>query len=381
MAPPGFLRPRQIAPLDASQERLIARACPGLRVAPWVEPTEPPQGNLPRKVHFAWGPYREVLTGHALEDEVRFVGSSGGMLTALAQHALREDLVDAIVSVKGGDGADPLANRVTVTENADETLQAAGSRYGPSGPLVAVGELLNDARRFLFVGKPCDVSALRQLAKEDPRVDERFPFMLSFFCGGMPSRGGSEAVVSAMGLRPDELSYFRYRGNGWPGKARAETRDGQSAEMDYETSWGAHLSKDVQFRCKICPDAVGGVADIACADAWYGGEKGYPSFEDREGRSLVMVRTEAGARLLEGALSRETVTVEPLAIEEIDLMQPSQRRRKTLISARRAAMAVAFLPQPDFSGLLVGNAAKHAPLQDRARNFLGTLSRIFRGKR
>ena len=55
--------------------------------------------------------------------------------------------------------------------------------------------------------------------------------------------------------------------------------------MSYADSWGAHLSKHVQFRCKICPDAVGGVADIACADAWYGGDSGYPQFDEAAGRS------------------------------------------------------------------------------------------------
>jgi coenzyme F420 hydrogenase subunit beta len=76
--------------------------------------------------------------------------------------------------------------------------------------------------------------------------------------------------------------------------ATATAHDGRTAEMTYERSWGHHLSREVQFRCKICPDAVGGVADIACADAWYGGETGYPTFEEQSGRSLVVTRTAVG---------------------------------------------------------------------------------------
>lgn len=373
VAPPGFLRPRQTAPLTADQERVIAGSCPGLSVARWDRDSDV-------AIDYAWGPYRRIATGHATDAKVRFVGSSGGMLTALAQFALREGLVDAVVTVQAGDSSAPLANLIRVLTNADALLAAAGSRYGPSSPLAQIGTLLADPRRFLFIGKPCDVSALRKLGEFDPRVAERFPIALSFFCGGVPSLTGSEQVITAMGLPPGEVTAFRYRGNGWPGKARAETRDGRTAEMSYETCWGSYLSKHVQFRCKICPDAVGGVADIACADAWFGGETGYPQFEDREGRSLVMVRTAAGEGLLTAALAAGVVACAPATIGDINLMQPSQRRRKTLVGARTAALTATLRPRPRFHGVAVRTAAGYVPMREQFRNFIGTALRIVKGR-
>lgn len=373
LAPPGFLRPRQLAPLTAEQERVIAASCPALTVAPWDDMAAP-------DVHPSWGPFRSIQTGHATDPKVRFVGSSGGFLTALARFALTERLVDAVVTVKAGGSDAPLANLVQVVDDPDALLAAAGSRYGPSAPLATVGALLDDGRRFLFVGKPCDVSALRQLRKHDARVAECFPLALSFFCGGVPSLAGSERVIEAMGLNPAEVGAFRYRGNGWPGRARAETHDGRSAEMDYGSCWGGYLSKHVQFRCKICPDAVGGVADIACADAWFGGESGYPQFEDREGRSLVMVRSRAGASLLEAALSKGVVACELSSVAEVDLMQPSQKKRKALVGARTKALAATFKPRPRFAGVRVRDAARAAPVRDRVRNFLGATWRVVKGR-
>lgn len=373
IAPPGFLRPRQNAPLTPAQEQVIAGACPAVSVAPWDDLRAP-------AVHPAWGPHREILTGHATDAAVRFVGSSGGFLTALARFALAEGLVDAVVTVKAGGSDAPLSNPVQVIDDPVDLLAAAGSRYGPSAPLATIGRLLDDGRRFLFTAKPCDVSALRQLGKFDARVAERFPLALSFFCGGVPSLTGSERVIEAMGIVPKDVTAFRYRGNGWPGKARAETATGESAEMDYGTCWGGHLSKHVQFRCKICPDAVGGVADIACADAWFGGESGYPQFDDREGRSLVMVRSEAGSRFLEAALARGVVACEASSIAEVDLMQPSQKKRKSLVGARTKALLATGKPRPDFSGVRVRDAARSAPIRDRARNFLGTALRIVKGR-
>jgi coenzyme F420 hydrogenase subunit beta len=161
----------------------------------------------------------------------------------------------------------------------------------------------------------------------------------------------------------------------------AETRDGATLEMTYTKSWGAHLSREVQFRCKICPDAVGGVADVACADAWYGDEEGYPSFDEVDGRSLIIARTELGQKLLDEAISNGTVVIEPLDPREIAKMQPGQARRKRLILARTAALPLASRPVPKMKGLSVVAAARRARPIDLIVNFLGALRRTVVAKR
>jgi coenzyme F420 hydrogenase subunit beta len=204
--------------------------------------------------------------------------------------------------------------------------------------------------------------------------------MLAFFCAGIPSRAAVGRVLAALEVEAQDLVAFRYRGNGWPGKAAAETSDGRIAEMTYEASWGGFLSHEVQFRCKICPDAVGGAADIACADAWYGGESGYPSFEEMEGRSLVVARTARGQEVLEAALGAARLEIEPLDLAEIEQMQPSQARRKRLIRARTAAVRILGRPIPKMTGLKVSEAARQAPAIEALRNFLGTVRRALNGK-
>ncbi|WP_415641963.1 Coenzyme F420 hydrogenase/dehydrogenase, beta subunit C-terminal domain [Sphingomonas antarctica] len=371
LAEPGFIRPRQIATITADAECRIARACPGAEVAPWGDGAN---------VHPAWGPLGTVATGHTTDDRLRHAASSGGMISALLDHALTSGTVDAVVQTRA-DTIDPVGNMTVISTSPAEVEASAGSRYAPSAPLGAVEDLLAGTTRYAFVGKPCDVSALRQLGTIDPRVAERFPVMLAFFCGGIPSRAGSHEVVRAMGYQPPEVTAFRYRGNGWPGEARATRADGSFAEMNYADSWGAHLSKHVQFRCKICPDAVGGVADIACADAWYGGESGYPQFDEAAGRSLVIARTPAGERLLASAVAANGVVIEPLDPREIVLMQPAQQRRKALLVARFAALSVTGQSWPRVHGLRVLQAARLASIGLSLRNFLGTARRVMQGRK
>jgi len=368
---PGYSRPRQIGPLAEDAERLIAAACPGTVVEPWQ--------RAPQR-HHVWGPWCRVLTGHATDEDIRRRASSGGAVTALLIEALTSGLVERVMHVTA-DPDRPTRNVVRWADTPDEIIAGAGSRYAASSPLEGICQALAQGRRFAFVGKPCDVSALRRLAAKDPRVGELVPIVLSFFCGGTPAHDGADHIVRAMGLEPDEVVAFRYRGHGWPGLTRAETRDGRVGEMRYAHSWGNHLASQVQFRCKICPDGVGGAADIACADAWYVNEYGYPGFEEAPGRSIVLTRTAAGEALLDQAVRSGVLAVQPLDIAEIDQMQPAQRRRKRLVAARMASGAALFQPTPRMRGLDVMKAARTASWRELCRNFAGTARRIAMGLR
>lgn len=369
----GYNRPVQTAPLSEAAEATVSSACPGSVVAPW--PTDSASTPDP-----FWGPWRSVSTGFATDAALRFAASSGGVVSALAIHALKTGVVDRVIHVMA-DPERPTRNIVTCSRTPDLVGQGAGSRYAASSPLAIMEAVLAEGGKAAFIGKPCDVSALRGLARIDPRVDRHVPVMLSFFCAGVPSAQGAERIIKAMGLEPAEVVSFRYRGNGWPGLASATTRDGRVGEMTYEDSWGGHLSHEVQFRCKICPDAVGGAADVAMADAWFGGEAGYPTFEELPGRSLIMARTSVGERLLADAVASGAVEIEPLQIADIYEMQPSQAARKRAILARTMALAVLGQPRPQMRGLAVVAAARKASLKELLRNLLGTIRRIVINRR
>jgi coenzyme F420 hydrogenase subunit beta len=367
MQPPGWLRPHQSAPLTPAQENAIATACPGLRIemTGYGDPL--------------WGPALEVGTGHATDAGLRHRASSGGLISALLTHALATGLVDFVVQT-GADPDLPTANRTRISDSAAAIMAAAGSRYAPSSPLAALEDWLARPGRFALVGKPCDIAALRARARQDPRIDARIPLMLAFFCAGVPSATGTQRILDRLDVAPEEVASFRYRGDGWPGYATATLKDGSTRRMSYSDSWGQILSKHVQFRCKICPDAVGGAADLACADAWFGDERGYPSFEEQEGRSLVIARTPTGRALLDSARAAGVLHTEPLPMADIIRMQPHQARRKRQIVSRLAAMAVAGKPVPRFKGLGLAAAARAEPLRGHARSFAGLLRRYLLNK-
>lgn len=369
--PPGYNRPVVRGDVSAAAERTIAAACPGAIVAPWHQAPH---------THEYWGPWHKVVTGHATDAELRHHASSGGALSALLIQALRSGIIDRVLHV-AADPDRPTRNIISISTGEGQVIAGSGSRYASSSPLEVIDHELAKGGKFAFVGKPCDASALRRLGMLDERVGRCVPLILSFFCGGVPSETGANNVVAAMGLDPSDVATFRYRGMGWPGNAVAGTHDGRVAEMSYAESWGEHLSKEVQFRCKICPDAVGGVADIACGDAWYGDGRGYPTFSERPGRSLIVTRTPVGEALLADAIAAGVLATKPLDIGDIDAMQPSQARRKRLVRARRAALIATLQPRPAMQGLCVPQASRRAGVAEVLRNLIGTVYRVIFGRR
>ena len=370
-SPDGFFRPEQTSALSAAEEARIARVCPGLST------TVAPEGRIDDPL---WGPLVSVHSGYATDPALRRNASSGGVLSAVLNTLLDRGAVDHVVQV-GADAAPAYGNRTVVSRSKEAVFDAAGSRYAPSAPLSDVDQHVREPGVAAFVGKPCDVAALRALALDDPRIDEKFPYKLSFFCAGVPSLDGARALLAKMGVAEDELEAFRYRGDGWPGYATARTRSGELKRLSYAESWGGVLSKQVQFRCKICPDGTGGAADLVCADAWACDAAGYPIFEEADGVSLVVARTPIGAALLRDAVDSGAVVASRLDVDKIAAMQPGQVGRKTVLLGRLAALYVLARPRPRYRGFHLFAAARRGGFLKNLRNFLGMCRRLVLAKR
>lgn len=368
----GFLRPSVSGPVSTAEDQVIAAVCPGIGLTL--------SHDAPMD-HDIWGPIRSVQSGHSTDDALRFQASSGAGVSGLLCFLLDSGQVDFALHT-AADPDNPIGNRTVISRSRDDVLNAAGSRYAPSAPVAAVAETaaaaLAAGETGVFVGKPCDVAALSALRDRDPDIAAAFPYVLSFFCAGVPSAEGARELVRTLGKDPDDIAAFRYRGRGWPGRATATDKDGDEASMTYQESWGAVLSKHIQFRCKICADGVGGFADIACGDAWEADENGYPMFEERAGSSLIIARTKKGQELLDAAMAAGAIETAPFPVENIAKIMRAQVWRKSVASARMTAARIIGRPTPKYRGLRLEAAAKYASKMERFRNFLGVFKRMRR---
>lgn len=225
-------------------------------------------------------------TAWASDSEVRFAGSSGGVLTALSAFLLDTTPAAAVTGAVAS-AQSPTRTVALQLRTRAEVLASAGCRYAPVGSV----ERFDASGSEPFVGKPCEVYAARRLT--DARVHrEPPPVLLSFFCAGVPSQLATDRLIQEVGMTPAEIVALRYRGNGWPGDFTVTNTSGESASVSYEKSWGQYLGPNVQSRCKICPDGTGEHADVAVGDYWFAGPEGDPSFQDAAGTSVAIARTQ-----------------------------------------------------------------------------------------
>jgi coenzyme F420 hydrogenase subunit beta len=332
-------------------------------------------------MHPVWGPVRDVRRTWAADPAVRHRAAAGGTLTALAQHLLDTGEVDTVLHVRAS-ASQPLCTSAQVSRTAADALDGAQSRYGPAAPLTELHRLLDEGARIALIAKPCDISAVRNLAALDDRIERQVPYMLTLFCGGAPTLGTAERIARHVGIEPDDVSVFRWRGEGWPGPTHVEARDGRTVDLTYEDVWydpDVPWKYDIQFRCKVCPDAIGEVADISAPDGWVI-EDGRRVMREHPGRNLAIARTEAGERLLRAAIDAGVLVAEPSSVAEIDHMHFDHLPRKLGHPARLLALVAARQPAVRVRGYRPLRMLARLGPRRAAGSFLGTLRRVRGGR-
>ena len=314
MSEKGRLEPEAIKPLSNLEFEKIKKTCPGVI----VEGLPQTEVNNNSKHDLIWGYYNSLFYAWSTDKDIRFQSSTGGLLNGLSLYLLETNKVDFVLHT-AGDPDNPMRSLPKFSYTKKDLLNCESrSRYGPASPLSRFNEALDTNKKFVFVGKPCDISAIRQLSKIDERVNKQCLYLLTLVCGGSTEFTKSQDFINSFNVKEEELDIFRYRGYGNPGLMYIKTKDGREHDKEYNSFWGDESNWRVHFRCKICPDAIGECSDLAALDTWSGGS---PAGED-EGFNAVIARTEKGINLLNDAIKAGYIEKgDDLSIDDINDFQ------------------------------------------------------------
>lgn len=373
----GYLQPVVEGELDHPTVDLIYEACPGTRVEGLPERLI----EADTRIDNVWGPWRRMVRGWAGDPRVRYEGSTGGVLTALAAYLLQSERVDFVLQVKTS-ASEPSFGEPTLSFAVADVFAAAGSRYGPAATLTDIGAVLDQDRPFAFVAKPCDVAALRSYASQDPRVDQLVRYCLVMVCGGYGTPRGTLEFFRRNGIDPETVTALRYRGRGCPGPTRVETADGRVREFHYIDFWGEdETSWSLPFRCKICPDGIGEAADIAAADTWIGGGPDRFDSLDDPGTNAIVARSRAGEELIAAAAADGALELEyDIVPDTLSLYQPHQVNKKYAAWARHQGLRDAGRIVPRTERLRIEELARDLPADSNDFQRRGTRERVADGK-
>jgi coenzyme F420 hydrogenase subunit beta len=363
------LRPRPSRRLTPDDEARIVAICPGISVTG-------PFGDDLAFPDPVWGDVRTTHEGWATDPETRFRASAGGVMTAINRYLLESGRAAFILQARAG-GGDALASEGVMIRDPDDLLTGSQSRYAPSAPLDKLNDALATGEPFAVSLKPCDIAGVRNFQRLNPDLADRIVFTMAMFCGTVPSRETSWQVLRRQGIdnATDPPESFRWRGYGCPGPAVATFPDGRQVTATYNQMWNEDRWT-TQFRCKICPDAIGLQADIATGDFWPGAvPKG-----ETPGENAIISHTALGAEVLADAAAAGYLTLKSTDLATIADTQPHHVRLRQTWSARVAAASVAGAPVPEFRDLAAADCAAMLEARDIAATFEGTLERARAGQ-
>lgn len=361
----GFFRP-EVKTINSEKESIIDKICPGKNIV----------NDAPFKSNEnIWGRIEKLYSGYSTDTEIRKLGSSGGIVSGLAIYLLENKVVDSVLQV-GSDSHDYERNTLNISKNRKDVLKCSSSRYAPALIFDNFFDILNSNHDiFCFIGKPCDVSGLKNFLNEYPQFKSRFHLTISIVCAGIPSLKGTKAIIDEF-TTALPIKNLVYRGNGWPGYFSFMDKNGKRFQKTYNDSWGKTLNRYLNFRCKICPDGIGLQADIAVGDAWET-KNGYPDFSEKEGQSLIIARTTIGEKLLHDAIKDHVIVCEDLALDKIQMMQPYQFARRKRVAARVTALNIFKRRNVvNFKNLSIYKNIFHVSPLILLKEFIGTYKRI-----
>lgn len=362
----GFYRP------DNTDEELI-KLCEKVCPASGIQCSELDNSEI-------WGKNIEAYKAYSADEHIRYTASSGGVLTSLCCYLLDSKLVDGIVHT-AEDKSNPISTITKCSTSKKEIIAACGSRYSSSTPLKEIETYLESGKKYAFVGKPCDVTVLRNYSKSDERVNKTFPYMLSFYCAGVPSEIANKELLKKMGCEYDTLKSLKYRGDGWPGYATGIDKKG-AHKITYREAWRDTLGRDIRLMCRFCLDGIGEMADISCCDAWKLDDNNKPIFEEQDGVNAVFCRTDIGYKLYNDACEKGYIISEKYENyrKELVYYQLYQYNRRVGMLSSIIALKLLKKECPKYNLKILNKYSKKNKIRTQYSRFIGTYKRARNGK-
>lgn len=332
------------------------------------------QGRNPEPLEKPWGAIAGIWEGHASDEEIRFKGSSGGALTALSAYCLEQANMSGVLHI-GQDPNDPVLNTTRLSKNREDLMKATGSRYSPASACDRLDLVENSDSPCAIVGKPAEISAVRNAMKLRPALAEKIGVTLSFFCAETPPTHATLSLLKTFKEDPTKLKALRYRGHGWPGYFTVSEENGESREhWIYQRSW-AYLQRFRPWAVQMWPDGSGELADITCGDPWYEEPDG-----KNPGFSLIVARTEKGAKLIEAAAAAGYLSISKAEPWKLEKSQAGLLDKKGSIWGRRVVSSLFAIPTTNFKGAFLFDAWKQLSPKKKIQSFTGTIKRIAKRK-
>lgn len=261
----------------------------------------------------------EWYQGWSLDEKIRANSSSGGFASAIAKAFIEDDgVVCTCKFSKGGFG-------FQFIYNTKDLMTTAGSKYVKSSPKGCYREVLSKLKsghKVLFIGLPCQVSAVLNYVRGNW---EENLYTIDLICHGTPSAQLLDMYVQQKGVDIRGATKVSFRNKTNYGLQVDHSSVEDYCQDNYTTAFLSSIS--YTENCYCCDYAQRKrVSDITLGDSW---DSDLPSEEAKKGISLALCQTPKGKMLLEKAdLCLHPVDIQRAIVANHQLMHPSEKPPK-----------------------------------------------------
>lgn len=266
---------------------------------------------------------KKWVQGWITDEKLRRVSSSGGAATAIARAFIEQGGAVCSCIFKNGEF------RFEIAESMEEVGRFAGSKYvksNPAGIYKVIYQKLREGRKVLFIGLPCQVSALKLFIgiKNQDNL-----YTVDLICHGTPSPSMLQNFLAQYNVDLKTIRNISFRHKKVYGLNNDEKSIVQPGAVDsYSLAFLCTL--DYTESCYQCKYAgLERISDITVGDSW--GSDLSPA-EQSKGISLILCQTDKGKNLLNQAeMSLFPVNLENAVSKNHQLRETSQRTQKSNI--------------------------------------------------
>ena len=271
--------------------------------------------------------------------------ASAGAMTTLAATLLTQKIVDGVIVSEIVNENGCLRSRTFVASSQEQLYPAQGSKYMPVPALDNIDALLEDGKKYAYIGTPCQIAGIKKRGELDSAFKEKIVFCIGNFCGGYRDTKERAAIFKMLGVKEADVTDFAYRRGRQPGYMLIKTKSGEEWHLSYP-KYSKLTGFPVVRRCRLCVDSTAELADISCGDGWI------ERFM-KTGRpwSFIILRTPAAVKLFEAVRNIPGTHIEDISeAEVIESQKGNITSKKYRQAARYKLYSRLGCKLPDFDG-------------------------------
>lgn len=279
------------------------------------------------------GHFKECMAGYSLNNEIRYNGSSGGLITQFLLYALEEKIIDgALVTRMSADN--PLKPEPFIARTKNDILSASKSKYCPVPLNIALKEILDAGvdEKFAIVGLSCHIHGIRKAERLYPNLKNKIVMHFGIVCNHTPTFLATDFLLERLKIEKNDVRKLDYRGEGWPGKMKIELCNGNSVFVSTPNYYSGGFGQCFfPIRCTSCCDHTAEFSDLSFADAWL---QEYME-TDSVGTSILIIRNQDKLNFVQNVISKKKIYLETLDYHNvIESQYESLIFKKRRINAR-----------------------------------------------